>query len=340
MVVWLEGSENSKTGTSNSERYAGKKISVDVQLESNWAENETVYFVDDTIGAESRPEDDYYETRHWITKSADKGDSIILMSYTDSNGDIRTVVMKRSELNINDCAAWYASIPKKVVSNISFYRYDVASETIFNAWHTKAGVNSEMADTGKAWINAYYKRSLDESRDLADGTHSIVYTALRDNGNGEVEPEEHPDDYMKLRLAPGIGYWNYTGPTSGGEGGEGGDTPPSEVDSKDKFSVYLNLREDDTWVQDNLGRDYKLYVELSDKSSYELTQESYNRYITENQYAASGTNFVKFYISNGTERTDLELEDYVPLVPNGESGYGYSFNMQSNNIIKYIKPNN
>lgn len=338
MVVWLEGSENSKTGKSNSGRYAGKKISVDVQLESNWAENETVYFVDDTIGANSTPETDYIETPHWITTSADKGESIILMSYTDSIGDIRTVVMKRSKLNINGCAAWYASIPKNVDKNISFYRYDVASETIFNAWHTKDGVNREMTDKGQAWINAYYKRPLDESRNLSDGTHSIVYTALRDNGNGEVSEKDHPNDYMKLRLAPGIGYWNYTRPTGGEEGGgEGGDTPPPEVDSKDKFSVFLNLRVDDTWVQNNLSKDYKLYVELSDKSSYELTKESDNRYITENQYAASGTNFVKFYISNGYERTDLELEDYVPLVPNGETGYGYSFKMQSNNIIKYFK---
>lgn len=344
MVVWLEGTENVETGISNSELYAGKNISIEINLESNWADNETIYFVDDTIGAGSTPETGFVETQYWITTDFEKGNSLILMTYTDNNGDTKTVVMQKAPTTINGNTAWYASIPKNVTTNISFFRYDINKEMIFNAWHTKVNVNSEMADKGKQWIDAYYKRSLDESRDLSDGTHSIIYTALRDNGNGDVD--ENDPNFMKLRLAPGIGYWNWSGPpsdqdettvapTQGTTSSQEDTTAPIIIGERDKFSIFLSLREDDTWVQKNLANGYKLYVLLADGNSYELNKSSDNYYTLENAYGSRGTSFKEFYISNGIEKNELSLEKSIPLVPNGETGFNYNFTMQTNNIIKY-----
>lgn len=201
MVVWLEGTGN------NWEQYAGKKISVDVELESNWSEMESVEFVDQTLN------DNNESLGQWVDGKDDNGQPcLLIMSYTDLiSGATKAVIMDKKQDHV-----WTAPIPKNVVTNISFYRYSQSEDTIFNAWHTNKNVMSQISDGVNGWISSdgIFKQDLETSRkDAATGKIYTVYTARRGNGYGKVEENDSQKD--EKRLSPCVGYWNYTGSGSG-----------------------------------------------------------------------------------------------------------------------------
>ena len=111
MVVWLEGTSDA------CDQYVGQNISVDIELESNWSEMEYVYFVDDTIPDSGKVNDPH----KWINKDKD---CFVVMTYTDINAENarKSVVMKQS---YNNQYEWYAPIPKNIITDISFYRYNL-----------------------------------------------------------------------------------------------------------------------------------------------------------------------------------------------------------------------
>lgn len=204
MVVWLEGTENTKTGTSNSKSYANAEISVDIELESNWTDMEMVTFVDKTLGDHQNLGDT--DPQQWVGKDG----HLVTMSYTDvtstdANGKhpVRTVVMSPVEyakkLEGVRPVKWEAPIPKAVVKDITFNRYDSGNEIIYNAWYTKTGVENMWQNGGDMAIVKPGK--LQETREI-NGVRELVYTAVRGNGYSTTENETK-------RLSPCAGYWGY-----------------------------------------------------------------------------------------------------------------------------------
>ena len=249
LVAWFEGAYEDQ---SVYDKYAGASVTIDVELESNYNDMEAITFVDDTIG------DNDDNVKQWIKT----GDCIVTMQYTDTDGTQKTVVMKDLD-KVDGHNTWTAALPKDVVTNISFFRFSTTDNTIYNSWHTKVGVSNELSDTAKDWIkynNDLYE--LQESREV-NGKRSLVYTAKRGNGHGQVK-EDDPE-LTKKRLSPCIGYWDYnpggstvettvpsvTTPTSGGDSSE--DTVTT--------SVYLDIPDYRGWLRSDLatGR-YTPYV--------------------------------------------------------------------------------
>lgn len=336
MVIWLEGTENVKTGTSNSSRYAGRDISVDIELESNWDDMDTITFVDQTINDDAS--DPATATpSYWINS---KGDAIILMGYTDTDGVTRTVVMKESA----DHRSWIAPLPKNVTTNISFYRYSKKDEVIYNAWHTKKDVNTELnpsiAKDGseyKKWIGYY--GVLQEDR----GT-SVVYTAVRGNNYDEV-PESDPQLEQK-RLSPCLGYWDYKKPgttestsASTTKATEATTTTPATTGPSSSYEeptgdveLKLYVEQISSDVQDLLNRGYTLRVVFDDGTSSQLTASS-DRYVNENIRVTSGINIKKFVLVSSDDTQDIGISDgYIAVTSN----VNISFMMLDNGLLKKL----
>ena len=134
LVIWLEGT------LPNCDKYIGKKLSVDIDIESNFADMDTITFYDD-----SQPDNTGGQT-HWVSND----DPIVACSYEDPFSDEtpkrwKTVIMSKTAEY-----TWQAKIPKKAVTNISFYRLSRANgptqSTIYNAWHTTTSIDT--------WITA------------------------------------------------------------------------------------------------------------------------------------------------------------------------------------------
>ncbi len=243
MVVWLEGTGN------NCDNYINDEISVDIELESNWSDMETVTFVDDTIG------DDDTNVKHWINSVDDP--CIVTMCYKDlSTNKYKTVVMSPYGTSKTQ---WMAPIPKNVVTDISFYRYSLTDEIIYNAWHTKVGVNGEMNTDISGWLEG----ALQENREKSDGTRHMVYTARRGNGYGKVSEDD--DELEKKRLSPCIGYWGYTGSGSGGST----DTPVIDPNKACSLGLYVNIPDEISWMRTDLGSsgNYDMYVIYGDDNT-------------------------------------------------------------------------
>lgn len=264
MVVWLEGTGN------NWEKYAGKKISVDVELESNWSEMEYVYFNDQTLN-----DDDGGGLGQWVDKADDNGQPcLVLMSYTDPKTKaIKSVIMDKKQAHL-----WVAPIPKNVVTNISFYRYSQSEDTIFNAWHTNANVMSQISDKVRNdWIgpDKIFKQELETSRKSADGnTTYTTYTAKRGNGYGYVSETDDKKD--EKRLSPCVGYWNYTG--DGGEVVEPTTAQPVIPGETVKINgISLEVRNED-WRTKIREKQYDVYVVFEDGYKMSLPSTGYFYY--------------------------------------------------------------
>lgn len=312
MVVWLEG-----TGE-NWESYAGKTISVDVELESNWSDMETIRLVDDTIGDT--------ETYHpWITDKFEDADPIVIMAYKDTkaNNQEKFVVMtfkgaiadKSGSTTGQKLNCWEAPIPKYVTTDIAFYRYNPKQEEIFNAWYTKKGVNDLLNPAIKNdpdWIPKY--GDLQESR-VIDGKRQLVYTAVRGNKYSNTDKENE-------RLSPGLGYWGYVaGQTSTGGGGTGGG---SGTTGDVKLGIYFNINDN---IQNKINQGYKLYVVINGVDSYELTKIGDKRYIKENLLVNAGSNITKFILKNSENKQEIIPLDNAYSVM---SSINYTFTMQDN----------
>lgn len=253
MVAWLEG-----TGE-NCDAYKDKKISIDLELESNWDDMEWITFEDQTLG------DTTGTFQQWV------GDDkcLVTMTYKDVTtiGEpYRTVVMNPIAYKTNSDGTtqptkWQAPIPKAVVKDITFNRYDPKSEIIYNAWYTKDNIKEMWEKAPKKPPESQVKLtegSLQTSR-VDKGNVYTTYKAVFGNGFGIT-------DDVKKRLSPSVGYWG-SGTSSSDDGGSGSVEYVTA-------SIYLNIPDNKEWIRKNLSRDnYKIYAVFDDNTKVELSIE-------------------------------------------------------------------
>lgn len=250
MVAWLEG-----TGD-NCDKYAGKDLSIDIELESNFKDMEWITFVDDTVG------DNDPSVTHWINKDKD---CIVTMTYKDittTDSPYRTVIMQENDKDAKGNPTWVAPIPEKVVTDITFNRYSLNDEMIYNAWYTRKDVETMWAKK----LNTDRKKApLQESREI-NGTRKTVYTALGGNGYGKTED-------ISQRLSPCLGYWDYENiknNTSGGGSGSGGSGSGGGIvedpNAKIKIGIDFNITANNkNWIKSNINDNgYTMYAKFID----------------------------------------------------------------------------
>lgn len=222
MVAWLEA-----TGE-NCDAYVDQKVSITVELESNWTDMEYVTFVDKTKGEVG---DDNGKETKWVGTDG----CFLVMTYYDKNFENpKSVVMSESKRDGDKPIEWIAYLPKDKKTNISFMRYskvkekikldgqnDVEVGRIYNVWHTTADVNkwieaNNTTDAGKkalAWSQEINKeKGLQTYRTdtgTEDGKIENTYYAVHGNGYG-VTPN------VAENVAPCIGYWGTKYPKSSG----------------------------------------------------------------------------------------------------------------------------
>ncbi|MCI5618214.1 MAG: hypothetical protein MR352_09125 [Ruminococcus sp.] len=249
MVAWLEG-----TGD-NCDKYAGKKLSIDIELESNFKDMEWITFVDDTVG------DANTSVKHWINSA---NDSLITMTYKDittTGSPYRTVIMKDNGEDAKGNPTWVAPIPEKVVTDITFNRYSLNDEMIYNAWYTRDKVEEMWANKLTGDSAKRKTHELQESREI-NGTRKTVYTALGGNGYGKTED-------ISQRLSPCLGYWDYENISSGGSG-SGGSGSGGEIiedpNAKIKIGIDFNITTNNkNWIKDDINyHGYKMYAKFID----------------------------------------------------------------------------
>lgn len=297
IVAWLEGTDDDETNENNSNAYAGKDISIDIELESNYEDMETITFVDDTKG------DQDTSVKQWIGG----GSCMITMTYTDVttniDGDsdkhpVRTVVMnptKWADSEKTHPIEWKAPIPKAVIKDITFNRYHYkkkkiassdkngALEEIYNAWYT----NDRIMDMWKAvYVDGKHPVvELEQNKDLQqtrqfNGKNSLIYTATRGNGFGEIKVDDKTN-YWK-RLSPCVGYWSTSSdPTPS----ESVTSPTTTTVKPDYYNVVAILRikgeeysfpNDSTSIRDHLRAGIKMYINFSDGTSLAMETLSSN----------------------------------------------------------------
>ena len=249
MVAWLEG-----TGD-NCDKYAGKDLSIDIELESNFKDMEWITFVDDTVG------DDDASVKHWINKD---NDCIVTMTYKDittTDSPYRTVIMKDNGNDDKGNPTWVAPIPEKVVTDITFNRYSLNDEMIYNAWYTRKDVETMWAHK----LDGRKPAALQESREI-NGTRKTVYTAIGGNGYSKTED-------ISERLSPCLGYWDYENISGGGSSsgsGSGGSGSGGEIvedpNAKIKIGIDFNITANNkNWIKSNINDNgYTMYAKFID----------------------------------------------------------------------------
>lgn len=297
IVAWLEGTDDDETNENNSNAYAGKDISIDIELESNYEDMETITFVDDTKG------DQDTSVTQWIGG----GSCMITMTYTDVttniDGDsdkhpVRTVVMtatKWADPKKEHPIEWKAPIPKAVIKDITFNRYHYkkkqitssdkngALEEIYNAWYT----NDRIMDMWKAvYVDGKHPVvELEQNKDLQqtrqfNGKNSLIYTATRGNGFGSVDVTDKKENWK--RLSPCVGYWSTSSdPTPS----ESVTSPTTTTVKPDYYDVIAILRVngdeykfpgDTTTIRNRLKQGTKMYINFSDGTSSDMETLSSN----------------------------------------------------------------
>ena len=284
MVAWLEG-----TGE-NCDAYKDKKISIDLELESNWNDMEWITFEDQTLG------DSTGTLQQWVGN--DK--CLVTMTYKDVTtiGEpYRTVAMNPIDYKtvttdtgdkVQQPVKWQAPIPKDVITDITFNRYDPKSEIIYNAWYTKENVQ----DMWKAVTNRTHpinlgEKKLETSRQDSHRINHTTYTAQHGNGF------EITNDASQ-RLSPSVGYWG-SGTSSSDDGGSG------SVDYV-TASIYLNIPDNKEWIRQNLSsRNYEIHAVFDDNTEKKLSIEDTNkcdRCLVENIKLKNGINLKSFSLIN------------------------------------------
>lgn len=259
MVAWLEG-----TGD-NCDEYAGKPLSIDIELESNFRDMELITFVDDTWGDDVVSDD----ANHWINKNKD---CIVTMTYKDittTGSPYRTVIMQENDKDAKGNPTWVAPIPEKVVTDITFNRYSLNDEMIYNAWYTREQVEEMWKNTNQLKGDSAKRKTakLQESREI-NGTRKTVYTALGGNGYGKTED-------ISQRLSPCLGYWDYEnissgGSSSGGGSGSGGSGSGGGIvedpNAKIKIGIDFNITANNkNWIKSNIkDNGYTMYAKFID----------------------------------------------------------------------------
>lgn len=336
MVVWLEGSFE------NSDAYIGKYISIDIDIESNFADMEKITFIDETTG--DTDENEHY----WVSND----NPTMAISYKDpysDEGRYKTVIMVRQsdDTSSADYRKWVASIPKSALSDISFYRLAKAADrddsskyarhgTIYNSWHTCTGVNNMLkSDINLNWFYPAGNKNLQEKRRIIDNTtggyyNATTYVALRGNGYG-------PSNVSSERLAPCVGYWGYTGPAAGG-GTVVVPTTPSGGGSSSTYStnVYFNVNDNLSYIyqQANGGvSGAHVYFHTGSGGEYQMTPSANNRFSATYDLAAGDTidYFYLMYAGGSTETYYMDT-NVSKFVVNGNSPSFYFSNVTNKKL--------
>ena len=311
LVVWLEGS------LPNCDKYIGAKVSVDIDIESNFAEMETIKFVDGSYG------DTNQNVRYWVSdKDSDNLYPIIACSYEDpfsDEGRWKTVIMTQTKERASDGSyggEWECKIPKKVVSKISFYRLSrkngSTQGTIYNAWHTTpdiatwitaSRINSSryVSNPPSGWQMDSNHR-LQTSRQFTDNDgnryNSVVYTAVHGNGYSMTSTTSE-------RLAPCVGYWDYS-PGGGTPTPTQAPTQPSGGGSSSStYNIQINVNDNTSahWIQSNITNSHdKLYFSTANGSSGQLTQNGTNKFTWSGSLSANDE-ITSFYLTNSSGST-------------------------------------
>lgn len=213
LVVWLEGT------LEDLDAYKNRQISVDIDIESNFAPMDTITFIDDTIG------DTDSNVYNWIDNPDNGEEPIIACSYEDPYSEEspkrwKTVIMRKTKTRTGTSSTdagseWQCEIPKKAVTNIAFYRLNPHNGSgqakIYNAWHTRKNVNNmvntDIPDSWYAHDSNNQKIPLQETRTFLDSStntydNAIVYTATHGNKYSSTTVE-------RRNLSPCVGYWDY-----------------------------------------------------------------------------------------------------------------------------------
>ena len=306
LVVWLEGT------LPDCDKYIGKKISVDIDIESNFAEMDTIKFVDATLPDNTGGEE------HWVSND----DPIIACSYEDpySEEEVKrwkTIIMTKSP---SESYTWTCKIPKKAVSKISFYRLSRTNgstqATIYNAWHTHPSVST--------WVNSgisiswYTKGALQTTRQFTDSNgnkyNSLVYRAIHGNGYGLVT--ESTENYKAKRLSPCIGYWDT-------EGNSGGSVTPTESGGSSastySVTVIVNVK---GWVGSNVGSGSRLHFTTSSGGDYAYTTSTNTTHFEQTFTLNNEDEITGFYLLHtGGAKTNLRVNSIFKVTRNAEVIY-------------------
>lgn len=316
LVVWLEGTSDA------SNQYVGQSISVDIQLESNWTDMDYVTFVDDTEPDSGNPNDPY----HWVNLN---GDSVLIMTYKDVNAEnaMKSVVMKQS---YGSTTEWYAPIPKNVITDISFYRYNTNREEIYNAWHTYIGVNSQLSDPAKSWVGSNSLQEYRTSDGTSTGTVEHIYTAKHGNGYGTT-------DVQKERLSPCVGYWGNAGSSTETTAATSATTATSATgsggSSGNTVTIQISIGQLKSWVQGNLENandKYDLYAEFSDGTLIKMNKVSSDYYQNNSATVKLNTTLKSFTLKSASDTKYLLVSPPELIVENKN----LSFEMQNDDTVK------
>lgn len=313
IVAWLEGADD-ELGQSNSNDFAGLPISIDIELESNYEDMETVTFVDQTKGEQG---DGKGQVVQWIGN--DK--CMVTMTYTDTttkvkNADgtetnpVRTVVMTPSKKKDNGNAIeWTAPIPKAVITEITFNRYQYTkkkisednngcSELIYNAWYT-----NERVDT--MWSKVYHDPDLvemntfDKTRNF-DGVNSKIYIASWGNSYGITSKANE-------RLSPCQGHWEP--PSTPTSSTVASTSPPKELDEFN-VTIKLDVTDSHSFSEDNSGNMMRYYLAQGNKFEVILKdsqgKETYNEMTTAQD--TSNVTYAKDEVPKGTKIVGFRMK--------------------------------
>lgn len=336
IVAWLEGTDDDKTDENNSAAYAGKDISIDIELESNFKDMETITFVDDTVG------DVVTTVKQWIGG----GSCMITMTYTDVTtnigGDsdkhpVRTVVMKPSAYKSDGTPCeWKAPIPKAVITDITFNRYHYtkkkitssdnkgALEEIYNAWYT----NERVMNMWKAvYVDGKHPVvELEQNKDLQDtrqfnGKNSLIYTAKRGNGYGETGSAAQ-------RLSPCVGYWDESSTTTSST--VASTSPPKEL-NEFNVTIKLDVKDSLTFSGDESGNKMRYYLEHGKKFDviFEDSQgnKTYNKMTTAQDN--SNVTYAEDNVPKGTKIVGFRM--------NVDSSHTYELTVDDGNSQNYYE---
>lgn len=298
LVIWLEGT------LPNCDKYIGKQISVDIDIESNFADMETITFIDGSYGDTNANE------RYWVSND----DPIVACSYedpfsTETPKRWKTVIMtKTKKKDSSGGAEWQAKIPKKAVTKISFYRLSKTNgstqSTIYNAWHTTSDISTWI--TASQISNDWYMSGsfdLQTTREYQENGvtyRHLVYTAVHGNGYSDTPNTNE-------RLAPCVGYWGYSGgsgSSSSGGGSSGGGTGGGSSQATYNVTVIVDSKD---WVASNVAAGSVLHFTTTSGGDYYYTSRS-NNHFEQTFTLNNGDEITGFYLRHsGGGKTDLTV---------------------------------
>lgn len=317
MVVWLEGTSDVV------EQYAGQRVTVDIELESNWTNMHYVEFVDDTIG-------DGGEPQHWVDEDPNR-EILIVMTYRDvdastSEKDVwKSVVMTPdSDNDTLSNKKWYAYLPDNVKTDISFYRYNAENEIIYNSWHTRINVKEMMESTAKGWyediFGAYGKQDYRTSDGTATGSLLYTYTARRGNGYKAVSGDDLDPNTQRQRLSPCVGCWGTpikqdTEPTTADPEATTSPTTPTQAPTQatgeeltigtvELGSIRTGTGAD---VYNYLKSGYELYLDFTNADRIKISKSDDNTYVSSGVKIKKNSILKQFIVSNGTNEYAIAL---------------------------------